>query len=159
MLTADPDRRPAPSHLRSRAVALVLWLAVLLLGGVYASGLQPQAQADGGEVSTVVRAQLQALAAEDAGKAFALADAHLRTRYGNAEEFLDSVRSQYPMVLKPASVLFLKPQATDTLAMQKVRVTDGEGYGWLLTYVLHREGTQWLIRNCLVEPDRPQVMA
>lgn len=151
--------RAPSSHLRSRAVALALWLAVLLLGGAYAVDAQRAAPVDTAGVSSVVRTQLQALAAEDAGKAFALADSQLRTRYGNAEEFLDSVRSQYPMVLKPASVQFLLPQATGTLAMQKVRVTDGEGYGWLLTYVLHREGPQWLIRNCLVEPDRPPVMA
>lgn len=158
MQASEPIEQP--SRLRSASTAWALVLTAVLLGGVYATDthrVPPPADSSG--VSAVVREQLQAFAAEDAGRAFSLADPKLRTHFVDAEEFLDSVRSQYPMVLKPASVSFMKPETVGTIAMQKVRLTDGEGYGWLLTYVLHREGQQWLIRNCLVEPDRPQVMA
>jgi Domain of unknown function (DUF4864) len=154
-----PPDRTEPSLLRSRSTAVSLLLAAALMGGLYAADSQHDPVADTSGVSAVVHEQMKALAAEDAGKAFALADSRLRTRFGNAEEFLDSVRSQYPMVLKPASVLFMQPQTTGSMAMQRVRLTDGEGYGWLVTYVLHREGRHWLIRNCVVEPDRPLVMA
>lgn len=134
-----------------------LLFAAILLGAVYAAGV-PARHDDSGVRDTVQR-QLQAFAVDDAGQAFALADPALRTQFGNADDFLATVRAQYPMVLRPASVLFLKPENHGTTALQKVRVTDSEGGGWLVTYLLHRQNNdQWLISGCTVSPDRPAVI-
>ena len=78
-------------------------------------------------VQAVVEQQLHALATQDAMQAFALADTDLRTQFGSAEAFLATVREQYPMLLHPTSVLFLKPETDGTVAMQKVRITDDDG--------------------------------
>ncbi|MDB5753052.1 MAG: hypothetical protein JWP65_3473 [Ramlibacter sp.] len=152
----DPAERP--SRPRSPASAWSLLFCVILLGAIFSTDM-PKASPDPTAVRDVVQRQLQALAADDAGAAFALADPGLRTRFGNADEFLAMLRSQYPMVAHPASVLFLKPQSDGSLALQKVRVTDTDGAGWLVTYVLNRQGDRWLISACMVTPDSPKVMA
>ena len=119
---------------------------------------QSPAARDATNVQQVVEQQLKAFATEDAGQAFALADPTLRTRFSTAQEFLETVRTQYPMVAHPISVLFLKPESDGSIALQKVRVTDTEGAAWMVTYLLNRTGTgQWLISGTLVEPDGVRV--
>lgn len=153
----NTDRRPTPSRLRSPATAWSLLFTAILLGGIFASGA-PAARQDTSSVSAVVQRQLQALAADDAGTAFALTDPGLRTRFGNPDEFLAMLRAQYPMVVEPTSVLFLKPHRSGSMALQKVRLTDAEGSGWMATYVLQRQGDRWLITECIVAPDAPQII-
>lgn len=154
----SPFSRPAPRWRHPAAVAWALLFAVVVGGAVFASASAPEAR-DDPDVRQVVQSQLQAFAAEDAGRAFALADPELRTRFGTAEAFFDTVRTQYPMVLKPAGVLFLKPASDGTVAMQKVRVTDEGGSNWMVTYLLHRQSDRhWKISGTLVEPDGLQVV-
>ena len=110
-------------------------------------------------VQAVVQQQLQALATQDAMQAFALADNEMRTQFGSAEAFLTTVREQYPMLMHPASVLFLKPETAGSVAMQKVRLTDDQGSSWSLTYLLNRQtDNQWRISGCVVEPEGKQVL-
>jgi hypothetical protein len=110
-------------------------------------------------VQQVVQQQLQALATQDAMQAFALADNQMRTQFGSAEAFLTTVREQYPMLMHPASVLYLKPETDGSVAMQKVRLTDEEGSSWSLTYLLNREkDNQWRISGCVVTPEGKRVL-
>nr|WP_236600104.1 DUF4864 domain-containing protein [Ramlibacter alkalitolerans] len=107
----------------------------------------------------VVQQQLQALSHQNAGEAFALADTDLRTQFGTPEAFLETVRDQYPMLMHPASLLFLKPETDGSIAMQKVRLTDDEGSSWSLTYLLNRQhDNQWRISGCVVTPEGRQVL-
>lgn len=147
-------------HRRKPAAAWAILFAVVVGGAVFASGTAPQAAGtDAPGVREVVQSQLNALAADDAGKAFALADPALRTKFGSAEAFLAVVHSEYPMVLNPASVLFLKPHSDGTIALQKVRLTDSEGSNWLVTYLLNRQSDhQWKISGALIEADGTQVV-
>jgi hypothetical protein len=139
-----------------------LLFAAVLMGAVYASDpLQPTASraAASQVVQQVVQQQMRALATQDAMQAFALADTDLRLQFGTADAFLATVREQYPMLLHPASVLFLKPETDGTIAMQKVRLTDEEGSSWSLTYLLNRQhDDQWRISGCLVTPQGRQIL-
>jgi hypothetical protein len=161
----SPPPAAHPAHPRSQAAAArpslwhkpatawaMLCSLVIVAAAVLATGAPPAAQ-DDNTVREVVQSQLQALAAQDAHKAFDLADPVLRTRFASPDEFLSNVREQYPMMLaQPASVLFLKPHSDGSTAMQKVRVTDAEGSNWVVTYLLNRQqDNQWRIRGCLVE--------
>jgi len=157
-----PSRPRAPRRARKAAAGWSLAFAALLLGGVFAADL-PQSLAHRSvapqALQQVVQQQLQALAHENAGAAFALADTDLRTQFGSAEAFLETVRTDYPMLMHPASVLFLKPETDGSIAMQKVRLTDEEGASWSLTYLLNREqGDQWKIAGCVVTPQGRQVL-
>ena len=143
---------------RHRTTLWSLLFAGLLSGAVFFAD-RPQA-GDEDSVQQTVQSQLQALAEQDAGKAFALADPALRTRFVSAQQFLETVRHNYPMVLHPANVLYLKPESHGSTALQKVRITDERGSNWVLTWLLNRQGAgQWRISGCLVEPDGVQVTA
>jgi hypothetical protein len=151
-------RAPQPARWHGAAAAWALLFALVLGTAALFAGATPKQQEDPG-VREVVQSQLQALASEDAGKAFALADPALRTRFGSAEAFYATVREQYPMVLRPASVLFLKPESDGSIALQKVRLTDSEGFNWVVTYLLNRQTDhQWRISGTLVEREGVHVM-
>jgi hypothetical protein len=147
---------------RSSAAAWSLLFSAVLIGAVYASDpfqATPSRAAASQVVQQVVQQQLQALAAQDAMQAFALADNDLRTQFGTADAFLATVRVHYPMLMHPASVLFLKPETDGTIATQKVRMSDEQGSSWTLTYLLNRQhDNQWRISGCLVTPQGRQVM-
>jgi hypothetical protein len=147
---------------RNLAAGWSLVFAAVLVGAGFAADL-PQALGARSvapqALQQVVQKQLQALANENAGEAFALADKDLRTQFGTAQAFLDTVREQYPMLMHPASVLFLKPETDGSIAMQKVRLTDDEGSSWALTYLLNRtQDDQWKISGCVVTPQGRQVL-
>jgi hypothetical protein len=156
---------PASSRQRQARIAAAAWAiaaaTVLACAGFLAD--LPRAFASRATqppvVQQVVQKQLQALAKQDAGGAFALADPGLRTQFGSADAFLATVRDQYPMLMHPTSVLFLKPETDGTIAMQKVRLTDDEGSSWSLTYLLNRQqDNQWRISACVVTPEGRQVL-
>ncbi len=151
---------------RNPAIAWSLAFSAVLGGAVFASApaqlAQPAATVATPApqlVSDVVQQQLHALAAQDAMKAFALADQDLRTQFGTADAFLATVREQYPMLLHPASVLLLKPETDGKVALQKVRLSDDEGSSWTLTYLLNRQqDNQWRISGCVVSAQGRQVI-
>jgi hypothetical protein len=147
-------------QLRAAAIAWALVFTSVLLGGIFMAE-QPQAEDTANGVREVVRLQLQAFSADDARKAFALADPGIRDKFGDAEEFMAMVRAQYPMVHRPASVMYLKPESDGDIAFQKLRLTDTSGGAWTVTYLLNRQkdSNQWLISACLVVPDAPRVIA
>lgn len=157
---------PAPSrrHRRARnaAAGWSLAFAAVLLGAGFAADLPQaltQASVSPQVLQQVVQRQLQALERQNAGEAFALADTDLRTQFGTPEAFLETVREQYPMLMHPASVLFLKPETDGSIAMQKVRLTDQEGSAWSLTYLLNRQkDNEWKISGCVVTPEGRQIV-
>ena len=157
-------RRPRHPNWRRAALAWVVLFTCVLTFALITSH-RPRttvtASATGAVqvVQKVVQQQLQALATQDAMQAFALADNDMRTQFGSAEAFLTTVREQYPMLMHPSSVLFLKPETAGSVAMQKVRLTDDQGSEWSLTYLLNRQtDNQWRISGCVVEPEGKQVL-
>lgn len=147
-----------PQRWLGPVAAWALLFALIVGSAALFSRAPPKPQEDPG-VREVVQSQLQALAAQDAGRAFALADPALRTRFGNADDFYATVREQYPMVLHPVNVLFLNAHSDGTIALQKVRMTDSEGFDWVVTYLLNRQSDkQWRISGTLVEREGAHVM-
>ena len=114
-------------------------------------------------VRTVVEAQLDAFADNDAERAFSYASAAIRAQFGDAATFMAMVQRGYPMVVRPAAVTFFQPQldepaggadGSDTTVRQAVQLRDGAGRLWLATYVLQRQaGTGWRIDGCVVQAD------
>ena len=117
-------------------------------------------ETDARAVRQVVQAQLDALAAGDAERAFSYAAAAIQAQFGGAANFMAMVRSGYPMVVKPDAVTFFQAQADDTAdgttvnVRQNVRLRDREGRLWLATYLLQRQaGAGWRIGGCVVVAD------
>lgn len=129
------------------------WLAaatavLALHSGASAAPLSPS---DEKGVRTVVQAQLDAFAKDDAEKAFSYAAPNVREAVGTASGFMAMVRSGYPVVYRPASVAFLQPEGKDDVAIQRVQMTDASGDSWLAVYSLQRQkNTAWRITGCNV---------
>ncbi len=127
--------------LAAASCALALWAPA------QAASLTP---ADEKNVRAAVQGQLAAFAADDADKAFSYAAPNIREALGTAAGFMAMVRNSYPVVYRPASVAFLKPESKDGQVIQRVQMLDASGDAWLAIYSLQREGASWLITGCLV---------
>jgi len=100
-------------------------------------------------IKAVVSEQLDAFKRDDAAKAFSLATAGIRAKFGTAEVFMDMVRSGYPVVYRPASLIFESPQIIQGEVFQPVRMTDSEGRAWIAVYPMQRqEDGTWRIDGC-----------
>lgn len=108
--------------------------------------------ADAKAIRAVIEAQLNAFAADDADKAFSYAAPPIRTQFGSAANFMRMVKTGYPVVYRPVSVTFLKPESIDGEIMQAVQMTDDEGQGWVAHYrMLRQKAKPWLINGCQLE--------
>ena len=151
-------------ELRARALSALSALAVptsmaamaaMCIFGLHA--LQSPAHAatftpaDEKSVRSVVQAQLAALAKDDASKAFSYAAPNVRKAVGTASRFLSMVQNDYPVVYRPASVAFLKPEGDGDEVVQRVQMQDASGNAWLAIYSLQRQkGNLWRITGCAV---------
>ena len=105
-------------------------------------------------VQAVIKAQLDALAADDAALAFSFAAPAIREQFGNAPAFLAMVQEGYPMLIRPRATAFFLPRASNGAVVQVVRVRDQNGRPWRATYVLQQQPDQsWRIAGCAVTAD------
>ena len=142
------------SHILS-TLALVLTLSLVGLPTHAAGDTQGQAVSaqDTREAQNLVRAQLAAFASDDDEQAFSFASAAIRQMFGTAAQFVRMVRGAYPVVYRPAAVLFLKPEAADDELVQPVHMTDRSGKTWLALYRLQRQDDKsWRIGGCVLVP-------
>ncbi len=139
---------------------LARWLAARLMGTLAALALlaplvsaqaAPLSGADEKAVRTVIEGQLAALAKDDASKAFSFAAPNVREAVGSPARFMAMVRNDYPVVYRPASVAFLKPESKGEQVIQRVQMTDASGDAWLAVYSLQRQKNKsWRITGCAV---------
>ena len=131
--------------------AIALWLALAGLGFIPATAAAKISAADTRAVQRVVQAQLDAFAADNAALAFSLAAPSIKEMFGNADSFLQMVRTGYPVVYRPASVSFLQPEPDAKEVVQPVHMTDGQGHAWLAVYRMQRQKDKsWRIAGCVV---------
>ena len=128
-------------------------LAVLLSAlPLHAAGLTAAQEKS---IRAVVEAQLAALARDDAVKAFSFAAPNVRQAVGSAAAFLAMVQRGYPVVYRPASVAFLKPEGKGDQAIQRVQMVDDSGDAWLAIYSLQlQKDRSWRISGCQVVPNK-----
>ena len=137
----------------ARFLAAFCLLLGLAFGASVPARAQPVSDVDARAARTVVSAQLEAFAKDDAKRAFSYAAPSIRAMFGTPERFLAMVRVGYPVVYRAAGVTFLVPLRVEGDLVQGVHLTDGAGALWLATYRLERqpEGT-WRIAGCDVRP-------
>ena len=135
----------------NRFIGLLFWIC--LAASQAAHGATPSlTDAQASAVRSVVQAQLAAFAVDDAVRAFSFASPGIRTQFRTAENFMSMVRAAYPMVYRPASVAFEKPELRQEIAIQRVHMTDLQGDPWLAIYRLNKAGKTWRILGCVVVP-------
>ncbi len=138
-----PDRR-----------LFIAGLGAAAAGPVLGTTIRPLTEAEAAAVRAVVQGQLDALARDDADKAFSYAAPNVRNRLGSAERFLAMVRASYPVVYRPASVDFLVAQrVTGGTVVQRVRMADARNQSWMAIYTLQQQKNRdWRISGCEVQP-------
>ncbi|RYX92739.1 MAG: DUF4864 domain-containing protein [Comamonadaceae bacterium] len=138
----------------SRRLALSAFAVAALTQGVATAAAV--ADADVKAIRAVVQAQMKAFAADDAKMAFSYAAPNIHQMFGTADNFLAMVKSAYPMVHRPASAAFMRPELQDTgEVFQRVQLTDNAGQSWVATYALDRQKDKtWRITGCVVEQNK-----
>ena len=142
------------THNFHRPHRFFVWLATAVLVALQAL---PAVQADTlsardeKAVQAVVQNQLAAFAKDDAAKAFSYATPELRKSFGSSSAFMAMVKSSYPVVYRPASVVFLKAEKAGDDVIQRVQMLDANGESWLAMYSLQRQKDKtWRISGCVV---------
>jgi len=136
--------------LMARRMLQILVLASVGLWALPASaaGLGAKEQQD---IVDVVRGQLNAFSQDDAAKAFSYAAPNIQKMVGNAENFMQMVRTSYQVVYRPASTSFMQPVGHAGNALLKVRMTDADSGNWEALYTLQKQGNKvWRITGCVV---------
>lgn len=138
------------------------WLLRWSLAGLLsplAAGATVLGEGDARAVRSVIEAQLEAFAADDAERAYSYASAAIRTQFPDAAAFMAMVRSGYPMVVRPETVTFFQAQSTDGVVLQTVQLRDRAGRLWRATYQVERQSSDgWRINGCAVAPDTGKSM-
>jgi hypothetical protein len=113
------------------------------------------AEGEAQKVQRVIVLQLEAFAEDDADGAFATATPAVREAIGNSGRFLAMVRGAYPMVYRPESVTFHKPEADEGTVLQLVEITDSNAKSWLALFALEQQpDASWRISGCVVSENR-----
>lgn len=145
-----PASTLSPFRIRHGRLLGLLASAALALALGMPAHAAPLSPADELAVHATVQGQLAAFAADDADKAFSYAAPNVREAMGTAAGFMTMVREAYPVVYRPASVAFLKPEEREGQVVQRVQMLDAAGEAWLAIYSLQRAGKGWLITGCIV---------
>jgi len=131
-------------------VVTVLSALTMSLPASAAAVTEPDARA----VRAVIEAQLQALRAGNAERAFSFASAAIRAQFGDAANFMLMVQAGYPMLVQPAATSFFVPTWADGAVVQKVHLKDRSGRLWVAAYQLQLQAdSTWRINGCAVIPD------
>ncbi|MBT3141601.1 DUF4864 domain-containing protein [Phaeobacter gallaeciensis] len=127
--------------------------AVLLSVGLYAP-----AHAQGTEIETNIRAQIEAFQADDFDSAFSYASPTIQQVFRSPENFGAMVKNGYPMVWRPAELRFLDLRDVAGQLWQKVMITDAKGHVHVLDYqMVNLEGI-WKI-NAVQVLEAPGIAA
>lgn len=139
--------------------SLVRLLAAFALAASFAAQAAPVSKGDTKKIRSVIQAQLDAFARDDAQRAFSYAAPGIRKMFGSPERFLAMVREGYPVVYRPASVGFLAPEANGATVIQAVEMADRDGTLWVAVYQLERQrGGAWRITSCELMPSDGKVV-
>jgi hypothetical protein len=113
--------------------AIVLLLAVLL-------GLASPSRADDvSAAQSVIRAQEQAFARDDAAAAYSHAAPEIKQLFPQAEIFLQMVQQAYPPVHRHKSFEFGEARAAQGRIAQRVHIVDDNGEAWEAMYTLEQQ--------------------
>ncbi|MFC3853808.1 DUF4864 domain-containing protein [Salinispirillum marinum] len=131
-----------------------LWLFfVLMCWSSWAVAQTPES------AQSVIRAQIQALADDDAEHAFSFAADTIQAQFGDAQRFVRMVRTQYPALYRPRQVLFSEPVVvTPEQMFQELALVDAQGQAWRAVYSLHTMAGAWRIDGVVLVRSRQQAI-
>jgi hypothetical protein len=133
-----------------------LFLVTLLAAPVAAAAETRITASDAAEIRAVIHRQIDAFRRDDARGAFALVSPGEQEAFGTPERFLETMRTSYRAVYRPATVSFLELVVMSAEVVQQVQVTDRSGSVWVAYFAMQRQRDgSWRTNGChLVQPSR-----
>ncbi|KRB73580.1 DUF4864 domain-containing protein [Noviherbaspirillum sp. Root189] len=105
--------------------------------------------ADAIAIHDAVQLQLEALANDDADRAFELASPEKRMLIGSPDRFLRLIKEQYNPIYRYERAIFSSAEVIDGNAIQIVRVTDENSKVWIAVFWMQEgEDSRWKIDGC-----------
>jgi hypothetical protein len=106
---------------------------------------------DRATIKTVISEQLQAFQQDDSDRAFSFATPSIQQQFQNPQRFLQMVRTAYPSVYRPRSVIFETLAIADGQWVQSVLLMDSAGDVGRALYLMNRDPRHgWRIDGCLL---------
>jgi Domain of unknown function (DUF4864) len=135
----------APRILTTRAfVLLVAWL---IGTAAFAAGADDIAPA-----RSIIRAQEEAFARDDAATAYGFAAPAIQSFYRSPEGFMSMVRNGYAPVYRHRSFVFGEARIVDGKILQEVQIIDADGVAWDALYTLETQSDGSLkISACILK--------
>jgi len=111
---------------------------------------------DKSKIEDAVRAELRALVAQDAKRAFAKLTPSTQSFFGAPEKFLQAVADELPPVLVTKKFSFLGINRAGATTSE-VLITDILGQEWLADFEMERqENGAWRVKGCVVQANPGQ---
>lgn len=127
---------------------------VLMMAIIVAAALPALAQSDqNSRIVATIQSQIDAFRTDDFATAFSFASPNIQRMFRNPDTFGLMVRQGYPMVWRPAEVLFLELRDVGGRQFQKVMIRDQAGAFHLLEYQMIEADGGWQINGVqLLQP-------
>ena len=127
----------------------------MLFGGILGLTVLTQvARAQDVQIQQTIQAQLDAMAADDFLRAYDFASPNIRQLFGPVENFEAMVKRGYPMVWQHQAVRMLELRSVAGNLWQRVLVTDLQGRGFLLDYMMVQTPDGWQINAVQLLPQQ-----
>jgi len=128
-------------------------LSLLLLTLPVRSQSMKDTDRDRQAIRSVIEQQIRAFQQDDARTAFSFASPEIRGKFGTPEVFMQMVKSAYPAVYRPRSVMFEQLKEVDGMVAQAVLLLAPDGNLERAIYLMEKQvdGT-WKINGCYLEP-------
>lgn len=101
------------------------------------------------KIRFVIECQLEAFQREDAVTAFALASSEIKEKFSNPKQFIQMVKTAYPAVYQPRSVIFEDLTFVQGILTQPVLLLSPDGTPVRAVYMMKRDFDNiWRINGC-----------
>lgn len=103
---------------------------------------------DRNAIRSVIKRQLEAFQKNDARGAFTFASSGIQRQFGTPENFMLMVKTSYPAVYRPRSVLFEDIITVQGTLTQPVLLLDSTGVPVRAFYLMEHDQGNWRINGC-----------
>ena len=131
--------------------ALVRLLGIFLLLAVVAAGPAgaQTSETDQAAIRQVIQSQMAAFQKDDGATAYGYASPTIQQKFGNADIFMQMVKTGYPAVYRPREVEFRQLKLENGKLLQEVFVVGPDGKPVLAIYEMQRQPDgSWRINGC-----------
>jgi hypothetical protein len=107
-------------------------------------------------IKKAISQQLAALRAGDGERAFGYASPGIQAQFGDAQTFMEMVRSSYSQLLGARYSEFLEGAVIDGVIVQPLRLIAPDNTVLVALYTMERQKRGWRISGCQLAPSTVQ---